>query len=64
MSDSKIEVIPQQDAITVEADDDSLAISQIYASEGHEQRIYVMGKVNVYALITALEKAVEDMSAA
>ncbi|UVC17581.1 hypothetical protein [Mesorhizobium onobrychidis] len=60
MSD-RIEALPQQDAIIVEVDDDSLAISQKDSGDGSEYRIAIFSKAGVDALIEALKKARESM---
>ncbi|TKT78402.1 hypothetical protein [Aquamicrobium sp. LC103] len=57
----KIEAVLQQDAVTVEADEDSVALSQSQSWDCQEQRIAIFGKANLDALISALQKAREAM---
>lgn len=56
----KHEVVPQQDAVYVDSDHDSVAIEQSVV--GADSRIYIRGKANVLALIDVLVKAAEDMA--
>lgn len=57
----KIEAIAQQDSITVEADEDSVAISQVSSTGAGEDRIWLYGRNNLDLLIAALQKAREAM---
>jgi hypothetical protein len=59
----KIEAIVQQDGITIDADDDSVAIAQRSSSDGGEDRIWLYGRSNLDLLIAALQKAREGMTA-
>lgn len=57
----KIDAVHQQDAVTVEADEGNVLISQVDSSCGREDVITVSGKSNVDDLIAALQKAREAL---
>lgn len=59
----KIEAIVQQDGITIDADDDSVAIAQRSSCDGSEDRIWLYGRSNLDLLIAALQQAREGMTA-
>lgn len=60
---NRIEALPQQDAVVVDVDDDSLSISQRDSSGDGEERVFIFTKAGVDALIEALKKAREVMAA-